>query len=254
MSVYRLNDELVFPDPGLADPNGLVAVGGDLSPERLLFAYSIGIFPWFNAGDPPLWWSPDPRSLLFPEKMHLSRSLRRAVRRGTFSVTVNRDFAAVVNSCATIKRGKGEGTWITAEMEQAYGKLHRLGYAHSIECYREGELEGGVYGVGLGPLFFGESMFSRCPDASKVALLCLTGLMALRGGLFVDCQIPNPHLVSLGAVEYPRQVFLQWLREAGLQPVSRPLPSCVFSGGEDLDPQGLLAYLVRLQEARGDIR
>lgn len=194
-----------FPDPRYAmrDPNGLLAVGGDLAPERLLAAYRRGIFPWYNAGQPVLWWSPDPRAVLYPEWLHVSRSLRKTLRRARLEVTVDRDFRAVMEGCAAPRRGES-GTWITPEMLAAYTRLHDLGWAHSWEVRREGELVGGLYGVAIGRVFFGESMFSRVSDASKVALahVCAAGYALL------DCQVESEHLARMGARAIPRTRFL----------------------------------------------
>lgn len=224
MPVYRLPAELVFPDPGLAEPDGLLAVGGDLSPSRLLLAYSMGIFPWFNEGEPPLWWSPNPRCLLDSDGLHVSRSLARTLRRQTFSVTFDRAFHRVVTACAELRRKGGEGTWIGPEMLEAYCRLHELGYAHSVECWRDGVLAGGLYGVCLGRCFFGESMFHRAADASKVAFATLARQLFERGFELIDCQLPTPHLLSLGAAEVGREVFLNRLRCGGVVPSPNPAP------------------------------
>ena len=193
-----------FPDPELAleEPNGLLAAGGDLGPRRLLHAYRRGIFPWFSEGQPILWWSPDPRAVLWPDALRSSRSLRRTLRRGTFTVTGDTAFDRVVRECAAPRAGQ-DGTWITRGMAAAYGRLHRAGHAHSIECWRGADLAGGLYGVAIGRVFFGESMFSRAPDASKAALAHLCTL----GFDLIDCQLPNPHLARLGAVEMDRRRF-----------------------------------------------
>ena len=217
MPVYRLSDQLLFPAPELAESSGLLAVGGDLSPRRLLLAYSLGIFPWFSDDGPPLWWSPDPRCVIFPEQIRISRSLAKCLRQGRFRVSCDEAFAAVVDGCAESRQGQ-PGTWITDEMRQAYLRLHRLGYAHSLECWRGDELVGGLYGVVLGRCFFGESMFHRAPDASKVALATLARCLAKAGWPLIDCQLPNPHLLSLGAVEIPRAEFHQWLERGGVLP------------------------------------
>ena len=207
-----------FPDPALAldEPNGLLAAGGDLGPERLLCAYRRGIFPWFSEGQPILWWSPDPRAVLWPETLHVSRSLRRTQRRATFTISTDTAFDRVVRECAAPRKGR-EDTWITPDMAAAYGRLHRAGHAHSIECWRGTELAGGLYGVAAGRVFFGESMFSRAPDASKIALahLCTLGF-----GL-IDCQIPNAHLTRLGAVAMSRRRFLALLDELCAAPGPR---------------------------------
>ena len=199
-----------FPDPELAldEPNGLLAAGGDLGPTRLLCAYRRGIFPWFSDGQPILWWSPDPRAVLWPEALRVSRTLRRTLRRETFTISANTAFDRVVRECARPRAGQ-DGTWITRGMATAYGRLHRAGHAHSIECWRGAELAGGLYGVAIGRVFFGESMFSRSADASKVALAHLCTL----GFGIIDCQLPNPHLARLGAVEMERQRFVALLDE-----------------------------------------
>ena len=211
-----------FPNPSLAldVPNGLLAAGGDLGPQRLLCAYRRGIFPWFSGRQPILWWSPDPRAVLWPEALRVSRSLRRTQRRATFTISIDTAFDRVVRECAAPRPGR-EDTWITPEMSAAYGRLHRAGYAHSVECWRGGELAGGLYGVAIGRVFFGESMFSRAPDASKIALahLCTLGF-----GL-IDCQVPNAHLARLGAVGMGRRRFLALLDEL----CETPGP-CAFGG------------------------
>ena len=188
----------------LTSPDGLLAIGGDLRRERLLHAYRQGIFPWYSEGQPPLWWSPDPRCVLFPERFRRSRSLRRTLRREAFRVTVDEAFEQVLEACATVPRGGQDGTWITPDMSRAYAALHRAGDAHSVECWRDGTLAGGLYGVAIGRVFFGESMFSRRSDASKVALdrLC-------RGGYaLIDCQMSTPHLLSLGCECVSRASFV----------------------------------------------
>lgn len=201
-----------FPDPAGASPEGIVAVGGELSPAMLLSAYHQGIFPWFSDDDPLLWWSPDPRCLLEPGGFHCSRRLARTLRQGRFRVTLDRDFAAVMEACAAIPRRHEEGTWITPEMREAYGELHRLGFAHSVEVWSGGGLAGGLYGVSLGRAFFGESMFSRERDASKAALAVLSRVLGDAGFRFIDCQIYTPHLGSLGAFTLPRRDFLSRLQ------------------------------------------
>ena len=193
-------------EQALNEPNGLLAIGGDLSAERLFYAYRHGIFPWFSDGQPILWWSPDPRAVLFPDEMHISRSLRKTLRNGAHSVTVNQAFTEVIDGCAA-PRAADDGTWITGSMRAAYMALHRKGRAHSVECWRDGELAGGLYGVVIGTVFFGESMFSRLRDGSKVALAHLCSL----GFDLIDCQLPNPHLQRLGASEIPRQEYIALL-------------------------------------------
>jgi leucyl/phenylalanyl-tRNA--protein transferase len=194
----------------LDEPPGLLAAGGDLSPERLVAAYRRGIFPWYSPGEPVLWWSPDPREVLFPDELHVSRSLRRCVTRGQFTVTENRDFRAVITACATA-RGEDTGTWITAEMQNAYCTLHTLGVASSVEVWLEQELVGGLYGVRTGRVFSGESMFSRHDNASKVALVWLVDHCRERGIELIDCQMPSAHLRSLGSRALARQAFLGFL-------------------------------------------
>jgi leucyl/phenylalanyl-tRNA--protein transferase len=224
MPVFRLPQQLVFPDPQLADPEGLLAVGGDLSPPRLLLAYTMGIFPWFNEGDPILWWSPDPRCILDPAGLKVSRSLSRVLRRGEFSITFDRAFSQVVNSCAELRRRSGEGTWITAGMASAYGRLHELGYAHSAEAWKDGCLAGGLYGVAIGRCFFGESMFFRAANASKAAFATLVRRLGTLGYALIDCQLHSGHLESLGAVLTPRHEFLQKLLAADVEPTPCPEP------------------------------
>ncbi|HEX6999239.1 MAG TPA: leucyl/phenylalanyl-tRNA--protein transferase [Gammaproteobacteria bacterium] len=203
-----------FPPAGsaLTEPNGLLAAGGDLRPERLLAAYRRGIFPWYAEGQPILWWSPDPRTVLWPERLKVSRSLRRTLARRTFEVTVDTSFEEVVAGCAAPRR-YADGTWITAEMAEAYSRLHRLGWAHSFETRQAGRLVGGLYGVAIGRVFFGESMFSRATDASKVALHHLVEHLKRHGFALIDCQVASEHLASLGATPMPREEFVRLLRE-----------------------------------------
>jgi leucyl/phenylalanyl-tRNA--protein transferase len=222
MPVYRLRDELVFPPPELGEESGLLAVGGDLSPARLLLAYSMGIFPWFSDNDPLLWWSPDPRCVLFPHELHVSRSLNKLLRQERFSVTFNQAFGEVIAACSKVDRKQGEGTWITPDMLMAYQLLHRLGYAHSIEAWRDGQLAGGLYGVGLGRFFFGESMFHRVSNASKVAFVTLISTLQQRKFLLIDCQMPSQALFTLGARNIPRSEFLALLRQGALLPSPHP--------------------------------
>ncbi len=201
----------IFNLPEWAEPLGLVAVGGDLRPERLLHAYRNGIFPWYSEGEPVLWWSPDPRAVFELDGLHVSRRLRRTIRSGRFRATVNQDFAGVIRGCAD---RPDEGTWITADMIAAYEELHRLGHAHSVEVWHDGRLAGGVYGVAVGGLFAGESMFTRGRDASKVALAFLTERLRQRGFRLFDIQLLTPHTASLGAVEIARDEYLARLRRA----------------------------------------
>jgi leucyl/phenylalanyl-tRNA---protein transferase len=199
-------------EQALEEPAGLLAAGGDLSPQRLLAAYRRGIFPWYSPGQPVLWWSPDPRAVLFPDEFHCSRSLAKRLRHGGFEASLDRDFAAVIDGCAA-PRAASPGTWITAEMRAAYLALHRLGAAHSIEISHDGVLSGGLYGVRLGGVFFGESMFSRERDASKAALAHLVAVCQRNGLAVIDCQLPSRHLLSLGARTIPRSQFQALLRE-----------------------------------------
>jgi leucyl/phenylalanyl-tRNA---protein transferase len=205
------------PEQALEDPPGLLAAGGDLSCTRLLAAYRRGIFPWYSPGQPVLWWSPDPRAVLFPEEFHCSRSLAKTLRNGGFTTAIDRDFTAVIDGCAA-PRAVSPGTWITSEMRAAYLELHRLGHAHSIEAWRHGALAGGLYGVRLGGVFFGESMFSAARDASKVALAHLVALCQRNSIVVIDCQLYSRHLASLGARTIPRSRFQALLAEQAGQP------------------------------------
>ncbi len=215
MTIYYLPREfMLFPDPEEADGDGLLAVGGDLSLPRLLEAYANGIFPWYGPGAPILWWSPDPRPVLYPREVHVSRRLQRFMRQHPFEVTLDRDFERVMRFCAMAPRPQGEGTWILEEMVLAYCTLHAAGYAHSVEVWEQGELVGGLYGVAMGRAFFGESMFHRRDNASKVALVVLMRLLALWGYRFLDCQQTTPHMRHFGIRELPRLQFLRELREA----------------------------------------
>jgi leucyl/phenylalanyl-tRNA---protein transferase len=219
--IHRLPREPAFPDPERAEPDGLLAVGGDLSPERLLAAYAEGIFPWYGPESPILWWSPDPRLVLEAAGLHVPRSLRRTIRRGLYRVTADRAFARVISRCAAQARPGQRGTWITPEMQAAYQRLHRLGLAHSFEAWEGEELAGGLYGVSLGAAFFGESMFADRPDASKVAFVQAVEWLATRGVNLVDCQVRTDHLVRFGAVEIPRASFLRRLEAALRRPTLR---------------------------------
>lgn len=197
-----------FPDvsAALREPDGLLAAGGDLSTDRLLYAYRFGVFPWFDSGQPILWWSPDPRCVLRPESFHLARRLRRSIRTSGFELSVNREFPAVISACAASRVGQ-RGTWITDEMIHAYSKLHDEGWAHSVEVWHGGELVGGVYGLAIGKAFFGESMFSQVSNASKVAMWSLCRLLHAQQFEILDCQVVSPHLQSLGAIQMPRTEF-----------------------------------------------
>lgn len=209
MRLIQLSREsLNFPPPEMAlrEPNGLLAMGGDLSPPRLLNAYHRGIFPWFSPGDPILWWSPDPRAVLYPGRFHLSRSMKRFHLRSPYRVTLNQRFAEVIEGCATDRE---EGTWITPEVKRAWQRLFEMGHAQSVEVWLDGELVGGMYGLALGQIFCGESMFSLRENASKTALLVFSHYFAQQGGQLIDCQVLNPHTASLGAEEIPRVDYLQ---------------------------------------------
>lgn len=216
--IYRLPREPVFPDPARAEPDGLLAVGGDLSPERLLTAYAAGIFPWYGGDSPILWWSPDPRLVLEPARLHVARSLRKTIRQGKYRVTADGAFERVIERCAARPRPGQEGTWITDDMLQAYVRLHRLGFAHSFEAWEGKDLAGGLYGVSLGAAFFGESMFADRPDASKVAFVRAVAWLATRNVNLVDCQVRTEHLLHFGAHEIPRSAFLRRLAAALQRP------------------------------------
>lgn len=210
------SDPAHFPDPSFAleEPNGLLAVGGDLSPARLLNAYRQGIFPWYSEGEPILWWSPDPRTVLFPAQLKVSRSLRKSLRHKPFRVTLDTAFAQVIEACSASRRNKGggeSGTWITEAIKGGYATLHRIGLAHSVECWEGEELVGGLYGVSMGKVFYGESMFSRRSEASKVAFATLVRQLEAWGFALIDCQVYSDHLASLGAIEIPRDDFLDLL-------------------------------------------
>ncbi|BCA55122.1 Leucyl/phenylalanyl-tRNA--protein transferase [Nitrospira sp. KM1] len=216
--MFRLDahsHDLRFPPVELASPEGLIAVGGDLRTGRLLEAYRHGIFPWYNEDQPILWWSPDPRAVLFPERLHVSRSLERTFRRNLFDITFDTCFRDVMLQCAGPRPQYPEGgTWITPDMIEAYCALHNAGYAHSVETWRSGRLVGGLYGVALGGAFYGESMFSRIDDASKVALVRLVRQLCTWGFQIFDCQQPSPHVMRLGAEEIPRREFIGHLKTA----------------------------------------
>lgn len=230
MPVYRLGPLPVFPPPEEAEPEGLLAIGGDLSVPRLLEAYRRGIFPWYD--EPPiLWWCPDPRLVLLPSELRVSRSLRATMRKGTFEVRFDTAFRDVILACGTIRRRHEEGTWINPAIIRAYSALHGLGFAHSAESWADGELVGGLYGVCLGRCFFGESMFARRSDASKVALAGLVGELVRRGVELIDCQVTTEHLLRLGAREMPRREFLSRLEHL----VASPTPLGPWTHRPDAD-------------------
>ncbi len=213
MPVFELDDDLSFPRPELARRDGLLAVGGDLSVDRLVLAYSNGIFPWFSEGDPILWWSPPVRPVLEPAKIHVGRSLEKAIRRAPFRITFDTAFGDVIDACAKAPRPGQHGTWITRAMRKAYRQLHESGIAHSAEAWQGDELVGGLYGIALGGAFFGESMFARAPDASKIAFVTLCRHLEKWGFGLIDSQVTNEHTARFGTVEIPRSEFLARVRE-----------------------------------------
>ena len=213
MPLWMLDEEIWFPSPAHAMDDGLLAIGGDLAPERLLLGYRSGIFPWYNEGDPVLWWCPDPRFVLHPEKLRISHSMKQVLKKGTFEYRTNTAFEAVIRNCAMTPRTGASGTWINEHMIAAYTQLHHLGHAHSAEIWQDDELVGGLYGVRLGRIFFGESMFSRISNASKAALIHLVTTLQGEGVRLIDCQMHTAHLESLGAETMPRKHFLVVLKE-----------------------------------------
>ena len=214
MPVYRLPYSAnIFPHPLEADPSGILAVEGDLTPERLVAAYSHGIFPWYSEHEPLLWWFPDPRCVLFPDELKISKSMRSVMRNAGFTTTFNKDFDTVIRACQNTPRAGQEGTWLTDEMVDAYITLHELGHAHSVEVWQEGQIVGGLYGIGLGKIFFGESMFARQSNASKVGFIHLVQTLKAKGIRLIDCQQDTPHLRSLGAVTIPATEFYEHITE-----------------------------------------
>ena len=221
MPVYLLTDELVFPPPEGASREGVVAIGGDFRMERLLLAYSQGIFPWPTEGMPLLWFSPDPRFVLKPSEAYICKSLRKTIRKGVFEVRFDTAFEGVIRACGDVTRPGQNGTWITPELIAGYVKLHELGYAHSIEAWKNGELVGGLYGVSLGNIFFGESMFAKEPDASKVAFATMLGHFVSWGIELVDCQVATDHLARFAASNWPQRRFLKTMRELVAHPTRK---------------------------------
>lgn len=214
MPIFQLNEELIFPNPELANEDGLLAVGGDLSPERILLAYENGIFPWFEDDDQILWWSPNPRLILKLDDLKISKSLQRTINSKKFQVKFNTQFSAVIDACSKIKRKDEAGTWITNGMKDSYIQLHDKGFAHSVEIYLDDNLVGGLYGIAIGEVFCGESMFHKVSNASKVALYHLVKLLKANDFLFIDAQTPTEHLISMGATEIPRSQFLELLYQS----------------------------------------
>lgn len=211
--MHILSDDIYFPAIETADEDGFLAIGGDLSTERLLEAYRCGIFPWYNDDEPICWWSPDPRCVLFPSQLHISKSMAKVIKQDEFSFTINNAFEQVMRSCQTAKRKGAQGTWIQEEMIEAYVRLHEIGYASSGEAWHEGKLVGGIYGVRLGKIFFGESMFSNMTNASKFAFIKFVQQLQSEDVKLIDCQMRTEHLVSLGAMLIPRKEFSEILKE-----------------------------------------
>jgi leucyl/phenylalanyl-tRNA--protein transferase len=243
MPLFQLTSELSFPPPRFATREGLLAFGGDLSERRLLLAYRMGIFPWYSDGEPILWWSPDPRLVLYPHEFHVSHSLLKVVKRGDFTITLDTAFDRVIGECGRVRRETGEGTWIVAEMRDAYCALHRSGFAHSVETWQDGELAGGLYGVSLGRCFFGESMFTRVTNASKVALAGLVAFLIKADFELIDCQVTTGHLQRMGAREISRKRYLQALEKA------LDGPTC--AGKWTLPEDALACYLEPKKPGRG---
>ncbi|MCF8027265.1 MAG: leucyl/phenylalanyl-tRNA--protein transferase [Desulfobacteraceae bacterium] len=221
MPIFRLSEKVSFPPPHFAAANGLLAIGGDLSRERLLLAYENGIFPWYSPYDPILWWCPDPRLVLYPGQVHVPDRLRRTIKSGGFRVTSDTVFDRVIRQCARVRLENNEETWLVDDMIEAYCRLHEDGYAHSVEAWQNDQLVGGLYGVCLGGCFFGESMFTRARDASKVALVALCRYMEKNQLDMIDCQVATAHLVWMGAREVPRKVFLRQLQTSLKKPAPR---------------------------------
>ncbi|WML34652.1 leucyl/phenylalanyl-tRNA--protein transferase [Clostridium sp. OS1-26] len=211
MPIFRLSDDLIFPHPSLAEEDGLLAVDGDLSPERLILAYRNGIFPWFSEDEPVLWWSPDPRFILYPKNIKVSHSMKKLLKKNTYKISFDTCFRDVISNCSNLR--KESGTWITNDMIEAYCKLHELGYAHSVEAWYEDKLVGGLYGISIGKCFFGESMFSTMSNASKAAFITLCKKLEEKEYIMVDCQVYTEHLESLGAVNVSREKFLELVEE-----------------------------------------
>lgn len=214
MTIFLLSDKIAFPPPHLAEKEGLLAIGGDLSEKRLLLAYQMGIFPWYSKDEPIMWWTPDPRLVLYPHELKISRSLQKIIRKNIFSIRIDTAFDQVVRACASAPRKRQEGTWIVEDMITAYCNLHEAGYAHSFEAWQEDKLVGGLYGVSLGRCFFGESMFSFQSNASKVTFVFLVEYLRKRSFDLIDCQVKTDHLLRSGAREIPRKHFLKELADS----------------------------------------
>ncbi len=212
MPVFRLNDHIQFPPPSLAEPNGLLAIGGDLSPERLIAAYSLGIFPWYSPGDPILWWFTSPRLVIFPSEFRVPKRLRRYAKTTDIKITCNQAFLKVIKECAMIRTELSEETWISPEMQSAYATLHDLGFAHSFECWQQDRLVGGLYGIAIDKVFYGESMFSRINCSSQFALIALVNYLKERDFKLIDCQMTTAHLIRFGAREISGQEFRTYLK------------------------------------------
>ena len=216
--LYYLTEELAFPSPEFATRDGILAIGGDLRPERLLLAYQSGIFPWYSEEEPLLWWSPDPRFVIFPKDLKVSKSMKQVLKKEIFQITYDQEFQEVISNCSTISRDGQMGTWIVPEMREAYTYLHKLGFAHSVEAWQNDELVGGLYGVAIGNVFFGESMFAKVSNASKAAFITLVGNLVKHDFQLIDSQIYTPHLASLGGIEILRRTYLDILKEGIKQP------------------------------------
>lgn len=214
MPIFSLSEKLLFPPAWLARSDGLLCIGGDLSVQRIILAYKNGIFPWFAENEPILWWSPDPRLVLFPDNIKISKSLRKTIKKREFEITVDQAFEETIRSCAKPRKKRDSGTWLVEEMIEAYIRLHKAGVAHSIETWKDGQLVGGLYGISLGGVFFGESMFSSHSNASKVALTALACHLKQHNYDLIDCQVKTDHLISMGATEIPRKIFLNMLHNS----------------------------------------
>ena len=213
-----LDHTIRFPHPETAHPSGILAIGGDLSTERLLLAYQYGIFPWYNEGEPIVWWHPDPRFVLFPTEVKIAKSMRSYFNKAKYRVTFDQEFDTVIYKCGTAKDRKHEGTWISEEIVSSYSYLHEIGYAHSVEVWDGGTLVGGLYGIAIGKVFYGESMYSDAPNASKMALITLARVLQQQGFVLIDCQISNPHLESMGGRHIPRSMFMEYMSKNAVLP------------------------------------